>query len=274
MNLTSDFPGLATIVVAAGHGCITPGTPKLLEPVDDEGTPMIVRVIRTVMEARIGPIYLVVSRRFGHLISEAVTRAFGDMPNIHLVYQGKRAGAGDAIRIAMDEADPSINTFAVIYGDMPLWRSETLRALVEEDQGTAALMSMVTVARGFGAPEALERYGRVQRVKDGIDITYVVEPAQATPAELEATHVNPSLYVFFRRWFLENITRVQPVWRPDGFGAEVHVPPLVGILTKVGGLITEVRLRDPQEALGVNSAAELELIREILRGRDAAARNI
>ena len=88
----------------------------------------------------------------------------------------------------------------------------------------------------------------------------IIEPEDDIKNASEITTVNPSLYVFDRRWLYRNLHKVQPRDRNDGFAAEIYLPPLVGIAHNDGAGVTEVPLEDPNEALGINTKEDLELV--------------
>lgn len=276
MHNTDPFrPRFFTVVVAAGHGCIRPGRSKLLEPVDAGGTPMVVQAVRSVVGSGLGPIALVLNRRFGDDILSAL-RAWSPevmgKEGLAVVYQEERRGAADAVRVAVHEAvaAQAAPTFLVVYADMPLWRPETLRALARIHRQGSAPMSMVSVpVAGADTPRILERYGRVLRDRDG-RIVNVVEPGEATDDDLPRTaSVNPSLYAFDTGWFIGRVGQVRPQRRADGYGDEVHLPPLARIVAEEGHTVSELPLADPEEALGVNTAAELADVRAVLDRRAA-----
>ena len=122
---------------------------------------------------------------------------------------------------------------------------------------------MVTVPLS-GAPPELGRYGRIIRGEAG-QILRIVEPVDARNGELSATTVNPSLWIWESAWLARNLDKVVPRERPDGRVAERYLPPLVGMAVEQGKLVAELPLRDPREALGVNTIEELQHVRKIVQ---------
>ena len=257
---------IGAVVVASGHGFFryVGGVrfPKVLEDVG--GEPMISRIVR-VVGAKINPVVVIVNPLSRFRIKATLTAA--GFTTCRYAVQPQRRGAADAIMRAIPILrHEGITDFLAIYADMPLWTAETIAALADQHRREQPILSMVTVPLNDGHPVGLERYGRV--IRDGGEaISYVVEPVNATPEELAARTVNPSLWAWRMKWFAEHVLEVLPVSRSDGFEPECCIPPLVGIGVADGQRIIELRLGDPWEALGVNSVQELELVREVLRTR-------
>ncbi|TAK05102.1 hypothetical protein EPO33_03905 [Patescibacteria group bacterium] len=270
---------VGVIVVAAGHGTLRPGVSKLTETVDVAcGTSMLGQVLRTVNRVKgLWPRWLVLNGRFRHQIDAALER--DRVGGYAIMHQHRRRGAADAVRLVMehDRTARQGDAFLVVYGDMPLWRTETLRRLVEMHQSSTAthlprpMISMVTVKiGGADSPRILERYGRVFRDARG-RIVNVVEPGDARAADLvTTTSVNPSLYVFDRAWFLSHYDRIRPYPRADGHGDEFHLPPLLAVAAEEEATVAELVLTDPEEALGVNIPAELADVQAIVSRRSTA----
>jgi bifunctional UDP-N-acetylglucosamine pyrophosphorylase/glucosamine-1-phosphate N-acetyltransferase len=171
-------------------------------------------------------------------------------------------GAGDAVKSALPLLrEVGCRDFLVVYADMPLWRPETISALVLEHLREMPAITMATVA--LDSKAALRSYGRILRNEQG-KIIGVVEPADATEEQLRTTTVNPSLYVFRREWFAENIGRVRPRERGDGYPPEIYLPPLVALAHEQGQRVAEFPIQDPTETLGVNTLAELLAVRQIV----------
>lgn len=261
----------AIVIVAAGHGTISPGLSKLVEVVDDARTPMIVRVVRIALAVAGCPVIIVINTRFREQILGALDRA-DLLSSIQISIQEERRGAANAVFCALPLVKQNgCNSLLTLYGDMPLWRSGTLKNLIGYHCDRKAMISMVSVSIvDARTPECLTQFGRILRDNDG-RIVGVVEPGDATTLQIAATStVNPSLFVIDCEWFEKNYPRIPPYHTADGYEDEYHLPPLVAFVSQDGLAISEMMLGDPNEALGVNNAAELEAARQILRARNGA----
>ena len=251
------------VVVAAGYGSFQMDGPdyvrfpKILERVD--GEPMIVRVIRKVQAA--GFDACVVGNPHSTPWIQMACSDFGIAA--HFETQPARTGSADAVLECLPWLRKMGNSsFLMIYADMPLWSVTTICALVDvHNANPRATISMVTTIRSTAYPE-LDRYGRIIRDDRG-RIVRVVEPANATPEELLVEDVNPSLMIFSRQWFEDNVGKVEPVVRTDGRESERYLPPLINLAHQDERLILEVPLWQPWEALGVNTKEELHLVRRV-----------
>ncbi len=267
---------VGVIVLAADHGMLRPGVSRFVETVDAaSGKSMLEQVLRTVNEVKgLWPRWLVSSGLFHKQIDATLERE--GMGGYTVMHQHLRRGAANAVRLVMehDRIAWRGDAFLVVYGDMPLWRAETLRRLVEMHQHPTAahvprpVISMVTVRIDrVDAPRTLEQYGRVFRDATG-RIVNVVEPGEAHLSNRAATtSVNPSLYVFGRAWFLSHYDRIRSESRADGYGDEYHLPPLLAIAAEEGAPVAELVVDDPEEALGVNTAEELAEVQAIIARR-------
>ena len=251
---------IGAVILAGGYGtCRSVGGspfPKVVERIG--GAPMICRVANLVSQDTFSSRVIVVNPIYDELIREALEGA--GLNNCSFVLQPRRNGAGEAVRLALPHLiDEGIDDFLVVYADMPLWRPETVTGLVQTHRTQRPVLSMVTVQRAWEYP-MLNHYGRVLR-NGTSEIIGIVEPADADRNQLEIQIVNPSLWMWNLDWFANHIEQVPFYPSKDGLGKERFLPPLVKIARREGCSILEHRLADAQEALGVNTLEDLELVR-------------
>ena len=251
------MPTTAGIILASGYGALN-GRPKVVEPIGDR--PMIIRCVASAITARLSPVVIVVNALNREEIQSVVTSYFRSK-RICFALQPERTGAADATLRGLAKLNGKrTGDFAIIFGDMPLWRAETIRQVVDLRARKQATVAMATVSLDSPHPKEVERFGRVIRDGDGL-ISRIVEPAEAVPEELRATTVNPSLYAFETDWFERHALLPAPHVRHDGYPAEHYLPPLVGLAVSQWLRIAEHTLCDPEEALGVNTPEELARVR-------------
>ena len=103
--------------------------------------------------------------------------------SLRFATQSEQRGTADAVRAALGALDGVSGPVLVLYGDTPLLRESTLRALVEAFRaGTAPLALVSTVA-----PDPTG-YGRVLRVSGRI--TGIVEEKDCTADQRPIREVN------------------------------------------------------------------------------------
>src|SRR5512143_1643337 len=187
--------------------------------------------------------------------AEAVRAAAGD--RARCVLQAEQLGTAHAVRQAEAELRGRCEAVLVIYGDMPLLRADTLRALAE----TQALNSTGPLTLATAEAPQLKDFGRVVRDSTG-EVRAVVEAAQATPEERALTEMNVGAYCFDAEWLWDALPQL-PL-SPKG---EYYLTDVVALAVRGGGRVAAVRLDDPAEALGVNTRAHLAEAEARLRER-------
>jgi bifunctional UDP-N-acetylglucosamine pyrophosphorylase/glucosamine-1-phosphate N-acetyltransferase len=175
---------LACIVLAAGKGTRMRSTRvKVLHEL--LGRPLVAYPIELARALGADPVVAVLGHQRDAV--EASLRARFGADGVRAVEQTEQRGTGHAVRLAM----PSLKRFGgivlILYGDVPLLRGETVRALV----GTArryGCLAMVTAT-----PPDPTGYGRILRDQRG-HIIGVVEHKDASPEELAIGEINAGIY--------------------------------------------------------------------------------
>lgn len=239
---------LAAIILAAGQGTRMKSTlPKVLHPL--LGRPFIEYAIHTATQVTGQPPVLVI----GHG-GDAVRAAVGD--RARYATQAEQLGTGHAVRQAETLLRAETELVLVTYGDMPLLRPETLAAVLDTQRRNPGPLTLLTVE----AP-ALRDFGRIVRDAAG-QVQAIVEAAQATPAQLALSEVNPGVYCFRAVWLWEALGRIQ--LSPKG---EYYLTDLVGIATGEGAAVASVTITDMEEVLGINNRVQLAQAETALRRR-------
>ena len=153
---------LHVIILAAGAGKrMKSALPKVLQPV--AGRPMLAHVVDTARQLQPAGIHVV----HGHG-GEAVRAAFAGQDDLAWAEQVQQLGTGHAVQQAMP-AIPDTAQVLVLYGDVPLIRADTLRALLHDAPRLAVLVAELDDPTG---------YGRIVRDADG-KVAAIVEQKDA-----------------------------------------------------------------------------------------------
>src|SRR5260221_6952984 len=141
--MTASTP-LQVVVLAAGQGKrMNSDLPKVVHPL--AGRPLLAHVIETAR--RLAPRRLCVV--VGHGADE-VRERLAD-PGVVWAIQDRQLGTGHAVMQALPYLDEG-GTVLVLYGDVPLIASGTLRSLVDAAEGgkLALLTQQLDQPRGYG----------------------------------------------------------------------------------------------------------------------------
>jgi len=143
---------LSVVVLAAGKGTrMRSALPKVLHPVAHK--PMVQHVIdiaRTLTPAHVHVIY-------GHGGDVLMDKLAGQQLNF--VEQAEQLGTGHAVQQVVPYLDDN-ETVLILYGDVPLTRTETLRVLLDAAANTELALLTVTLPDPSG-------YGRIVRDVNG-----------------------------------------------------------------------------------------------------------
>ncbi|HTX67473.1 MAG TPA: NTP transferase domain-containing protein, partial [Opitutaceae bacterium] len=239
---------LAAVVLAAGQaGRLKSERPKMLHRA--AGRPLMDYALEAATGVTGSPPVLVIGRG-----AEAVRAAAGD--RARCVVQAEPLGTAHAVRQAEPLLRGQCEAVLVTYGDMPLLRGDTLRALARAQKLNTGPMTLVTVE----APH-LPDFGRV--VRDGFGkVRGVVEAVQASPAERRITEVNVGAYCFSADWLWDTLPRL-----PLSPAGEYYLTDIVALANQESGSVASVSLSDATEAFGVDTRADLAQVEAVLRDR-------
>jgi len=235
------------IVLAAGMGTrMRSQTPKVLHTV--AGRPLLAHVLASLADVGARPIVVLSpeSAAARSLLAEGARVAMQDPPR----------GTGDAVRVALDATKDTQGVALIVYGDTPLVRPETLRALMDLRASRTAVLALLSGEVGAG-----NAYGRVVRDAKG-DVARVVEARLATTAEKDLPESNLGAYAADIAWLRAAVVRL----RPNATG-EIFLTDLVALAVADGKRVAAHRTADADEGRGVNTRVELAAVEDVLRRR-------
>lgn len=240
----ASFPALDVVILAAGKGTrMRSNRPKVLHPL--AGRSLLEHVIHTARALGPRAIHVV----YGHG-GKQVPAALKSL-EVRWVKQEPQLGTGHAVQQAM----PGVggDTVLVLYGDVPLIRLATLRALLAAAAGGTLAVLTAELADPSG-------YGRIVRDASG-RMTRIVEQKDATDTEKAIREVNTGIVAApatrLKAWLagLRNLNAQKEYYLTDviGIAAAEEVP------------IATAQPQSEWEILGVNSKihlAELERVHQ------------
>jgi bifunctional UDP-N-acetylglucosamine pyrophosphorylase/glucosamine-1-phosphate N-acetyltransferase len=163
-------------------------------------------------------------------------------------------GTGDAVASGL-AALPESGLVVVMAGDAPLFRAETLQALLDAHDAQAWVTVLTAVVEDAG------RYGRLVRDADGAPCR-IVEASEASPEELAIQEINTGAYVFD----IEFLRRSLPTLKPHAHKSEIYLTDVLEIAAAEGRARARIH-GDVAEIMGVNDRWALSEARAILQER-------
>lgn len=248
--MTATPTDLHVLILAAGEGKrMRSRRPKVLMPV--AGRPMLAHVIdaaRSLAPARIHIVY-------GHA-GEQVRAAFADQADLSWIEQSERRGTGHAVQQALP-ALPQEGRVLVLYGDVPLIRSDTLRALLGAPTALAVLGARLEDPSGYGRL-ILDAEGRVEAI---------VEHKDASEAQRAVRWINTGLIACdaarLRGWLAEI--------RADNAQGEYYLTDIFALAARDGERAACVEVAEASESFGANDPLQLSELEALYRRREARA---
>ena len=236
------------VILAAGQGKrMYSRLPKVLHLL--AGRPLISHVIATARALDAGRICVV----YGHG-GEQVPQAVG-APHIVFAKQEPQLGTGHALQQALPHLGKSSVTL-VLYGDVPLVRPETLRAMIA---GGGKRVMVLTAE-----PENPAGYGRIVRDKMG-RVAKIAEEKDASAAQRKIREVNTGIMALPTARLAGWLARL----KNHNAQGEYYLTDVVALALADGIAVDTVATSDAWEMLGVNSKTQLAQLERIYQSQYA-----
>jgi bifunctional UDP-N-acetylglucosamine pyrophosphorylase / glucosamine-1-phosphate N-acetyltransferase len=228
---------LEIVILAAGQGKrMYSRLPKVLH--DLAGKPLLGHVFDAARSLAPRAIHVV----YGHG-GDQVRAAFTGQ-SVNWALQAEQKGTGHALAQALPAiADDA--TVLVLYGDVPLIRSETLRTLADA-AGPQALALLTATLPEPGA------YGRIVRDVAG-KVVRIVEAKDASPSEIAVREINTGFLAAPAARLKDWVARL----RNHNAQGEYYLTDVIAMAVAEGLTVTTPQASAEWEILGVNSKTEL-----------------
>ncbi|MFO1260168.1 MAG: bifunctional UDP-N-acetylglucosamine diphosphorylase/glucosamine-1-phosphate N-acetyltransferase GlmU [Sphingomonadaceae bacterium] len=231
---------LAVIILAAGQGTrMKSSLHKVLHPV--AGRPMLLHLLAMVESLGVERKVVVVGA--GREQVEAAVAGHG----VNIVVQAEQLGTGHAVAQAREALGHFAGDVLILYGDVPLVRAETMRAMIERLNMGDEPRSVVL---GF-RPDDAAAYGRIIASEQGL-IEKMVEFKDASLEERAVTLCNSGLMAVRAA---ELFVLLDSIGNNNAAG-EYYLPDIV----MLPGAQSAVIETDAEEVAGVNSRIELAAV--------------
>lgn len=222
--------------------------PKVLHPL--AGRPMLGYVLGLARSLRPGKTVVVLGHR--HAQVKRIIPA-----GAKIVLQNKPLGTGDAVKKAIAPLRGFRGTVLILYGDIPLLKKESIDKLLRFHAQNQIHATLLTAKLNKPAG-----YGRVLRDKY-CAVRSIVEEADANDAERDIKEVNTGIVCFNK----EKLDGVLRHLRADNRKKEYYLTDIIRIFYEKGLLVDAIRIGDAEEAMGINSRADLSKANAVMQRR-------
>jgi alpha-D-glucose phosphate-specific phosphoglucomutase len=242
---TVDKPRRKAIILAAGAD--DSGRRQLL--LERLGDRKILDLVVGTVLGFVAPedIYIVVGRR-----QASIRRHLGD--RYSYVVQEKPAGTGHAVLQVRPELAGFEGDLLILYGDIPLVRSSSIRGLLNRHDLKHADLTLLTAVLDRPLP-----YGRIQRDSEG-HIHNVVDASDATPDGQTVHELNLGAYVGRSEGLLATLETMAAA-------GKYRLTDAVDCLVGAGKRVESYQTYDEDEVQGINSEEDLRHAEFVLQKR-------
>lgn len=171
--------------------------------------------------------------------------------------QDEQKGTGHAVICAKDKFEDYDGDVLILYGDMPLIKKETYKAIVEKHQQSGADCTLLTAV--VDDPPA---YGRIIRDENG-KVTSIIEEKDCTPEQKKITELNVGIYVFKSKLLFEGLKEL----KNSNAQNEYYLTDMPMIFLSKGLSVDTYSVeKNSTEIYGVNTVEDLEFCeKELLK---------
>ncbi len=251
---------LCVLILAAGKGTrMKSPLPKPLHIVC--GLPIIAHILKAAQALGPAAIGIVVGHEAQTVVNaiQAGLSQWGITAPVVFVQQTELTGSASAVKAAIPLLQ-KFETVLVLNGDTPLLKAQSLARMTEvfEQNEAGALVLGVTVPDPSG-------YGRIIRAEDG-SFENIVEDSDADEETKKIAEINSGMYVFNSHSLQTALTQLTP----QGPKREYYLTDTLALIKQMNQPVVVFAGRDYQQALGINSKAQLAEAEQIMRDRVAA----
>ena len=236
-----------TIILAAGKGTrMNTNLPKVMQPLG--GHTLISHVIKTAQKNS-KKITVVV----GHQKDLLKEHIINIDPQIQTADQNIQLGTAHAVKTAGDMIEKDERVL-VLYGDVPLISSKTIKALINSGQECTLLSMKLKDPTG---------YGRIITDEQNLALR-IIEQKDASEDERKIQEVFTGILLIDGSLLKSSLNKINN----QNAANEYYLTDLVEILSEKGVRINCIQA-DPDEVLGANNKLELHGLESILRKMSA-----
>jgi len=230
------------VILAAGMGKrMNSSLPKVLHPL--AGKPILLHVLDATYA--LSPEKICVIFGYG---GELVHQTVGDRPDLIWVKQEQQLGTGHAVKQALPHlADKGVTL--VLFGDVPLVRSDTLKTLIEKVREDSLALLTVELDDPTG-------YGRIVRDPVSNCVRAIVEEKDASPSQKKIREINTGIMVLPNRYLSDWLDKLGNT----NTQGEYYLTDVIAMAVEAGIQIETANPASEWEVVGVNDKAQLAVL--------------
>ncbi len=243
---------MRVIIPAAGRGTRLNSSPdappKALFPVC--GKPLLAHVLEQTSFISSEETWIVVGYKGEEIISR-----FGN--SYHYAWQCQQLGTGHAVLQCAEDFRDYDGVVLVTFGDMPLFRRESMQALcrtLAEERAACALLTAHTNQFPLWARILRDGNGRFQRIVEGKD---------CTPEQSQITELFAGVLAFDSKLLFQYLPQLDS----NNVQQEFYLTEVPEMMASNGLNVITVPTDDPDDLRGINTLADVEICESILRKR-------
>lgn len=259
--MSSDIPSsfevqsrdIVSIIMAGGMGKrMKSELPKVLHKIHNE--PMIVRIIKTVLQINPIKIYIIVGKYKG-IISETIAKYIENINIIEYIDQPEALGTGHALQCCLPQIRTQLDSnILILSGDTPLISVDMLNMLINNSTSGANL-STINIQNPYG-------YGRI--IQHNNIFEKIVEEKDCSQDEQQIKLVNAGLYIFLGKALSEYL----PLIENNNTQGEYYLTDIFEMIKNgiSGDYVSIISIPENMQyqLMGVNTPEQLQEVEEIL----------
>lgn len=233
---------ISVIILAAGQGTrMKSGLPKVMHCI--AGRPMLEHVYNRSQELDATNVHVV----YGH--GGEQLRDYCSDFKVNWVLQDEQLGTAHAVQQASPEISDD-HIVLVLYGDVPLIKAKTLRALVASVKGNDLALLTVNLDDPTG-------YGRI--VRDNGKVVAIVEHNDASDKQKEINEVNTGMLAVCAGYLNKCLNKMDN----NNSQGEYYLTDIIAMIVADGNEIITTQPQNTYEVEGVNDRSQLSKLERI-----------
>ena len=218
---------------------------KVLHPV--AGVPMIRHVCDTARDGGVRHIVVVVAPD-----NEMIASTAGD--GVSTAIQSEPLGTGHAALAGISAASDASHA-VILNGDLPMLTAKTLAAAANRHLETNATLTFLTCE-----VEDPSGYGRV--IRNGTEVTGIVEDAETDDTTRTIREINVGLYIVQTQWLRDTLSDLD-----QNTTDEIYLTDIVSKAVTANEIVTTESIEDSDEAHQINNRVDLARAEALMRER-------